>query len=405
MTSSPDIRFLDRTTPPHISTLIALSGLSALTMSIFLPSLNHMADAFGVDYAVMQLAVTAYLATTAVLQIFIGPIADRFGRRPVMIAALSLFTAVSIGAMVSTSFTFFIICRLLQASIATAMVLSRAIVRDLYPPEKSASQIGYVTMGMAIIPMVGPTIGGFLDEIWDWRASFFLLSLCGLAVLALVIADQGETLRGRGVRFADQVRAYPVLFRSQRFWGYVLCAAFGSGAFFALLGGASFVAGEIYGLSPLWTGIAIGTPAVGYAFGNFLSGRYSQRVGINRMALAGTLVATGGMALSVLLTLAGVVTPLAFFAPCVFLGMGNGILLPNATAGSLSVRPDLAATAAGLGGAIMIAGGAALAALSGAVLTAETGTLPLQWIMLACPAAGVAAILWVMARDRQLARV
>jgi MFS transporter, DHA1 family, multidrug resistance protein len=404
MTIAPAIRFLDRTTPPHIVTLIALAGLSALTMSIFLPSLNHMAEQFGVDYAVMQLAVTGYLTATAILQIFIGPISDRFGRRPVIIVALTLFTLFSLGATLATSATVFLACRLAQAVIATAMVLSRAVIRDLYPPEKSASQIGYVTMGMAIIPMIGPMIGGALDEIWGWRASFAVLAAGGAGVLALVILDQGETLAGRGVRFGDQFRAYPVLFRSRRFWGYVLCAAFGSGAFFALLGGASFVADQIFGLSPLWTGIALGAPAIGYAFGNFLSGRFSQRIGLNRMALAGSMVATCGMALSLVLTGAGVITPFAFFAPCVFLGLGNGMMLPSATSGSMSVRPELAGTAAGLGGAIMIAGGAAVAALTGSLLTVETGTLPLQWIMLGCTAAGIGAIWWVMIRERQINR-
>jgi len=402
MTTLPLIRFLDRSTPPHILTLILIAGVPALNMAIFLPSLNHMADYFQTSYGVMQLAVSGYLAATALIQIAVGPISDRFGRRRVMIGALAVFVLATIGAMLATNIWVFLTFRILQAVVAVGIVLSRAIVRDMVPAAQAASMIGYVTMGMALVPMVGPMIGGALDVLFGWQAVFVLLVAIGIGVLALVVADQGETLAGSGMSFRDQFAGYPRLLESRRFWGYVLCAAFGSGAFFALLGGASFVAGEVFGLSPVWTGLALGTPAVGYAFGNFLSGRFSVRVGLNRMALAGTLVASGGMALSIVLTLSGLVHPLAFFGCCVFLGLGNGMMLPNAISGSLSVRPELAGTASGLGGAIMIGGGAALSAWSGGLLTVASGTMPLQVIMLATSLLAAVAIGFVMWRERQL---
>ena len=399
MSDMPVIRFLDRTTPPHIFTLVMLSGISALTMSIFLPSLNHMAEHFGVDYAVMQFAVSGYLLATAVLQMVIGPLSDRLGRRPVVIGALGVFVLATIGCVLAPTAGVFLAFRMLQAAVAVGIVLSRAIVRDMVPQDQAASMIGYVTMGMALIPMVGPMVGGVLDELFGWKASFVLLALVGMATLALVVADQGETIEGRGMGIAQQLRGYPDLLRSQRFWGYALCAAFGSGAFFALLGGSSFVAGEVFHLSPFWTGLALGSPAVGYALGNFISGRFVVRVGVNRMALIGTAVAAAGLGTSLVLSLLGVVHPLVFFGFCTFLGLGNGMMLPAATAGLLSVRPDLAGTASGLGGAIMIGGGAAMAALAGAMLTPETGALPLQAIMFATSVLAGVAILLVIRRD------
>jgi DHA1 family bicyclomycin/chloramphenicol resistance-like MFS transporter len=399
MSDMPVIRFLDRTTPPHIFTLVMLSGISALTMSIFLPSLNHMAEHFGVDYAVMQFAVSGYLLATAVLQMVIGPLSDRLGRRPVVIGALGVFVLATIGCVLAPTAGVFLAFRMLQAAVAVGIVLSRAIVRDMVPQDQAASMIGYVTMGMALIPMVGPMVGGVLDEFFGWKASFVLLALVGMATLALVVADQGETIEGRGMGIAQQLRGYPDLLRSQRFWGYALCAAFGSGAFFALLGGSSFVAGEVFHLSPFWTGLALGSPAVGYALGNFISGRFVVRMGVNRMALIGTAVAAAGLGTSLVLSLLGVVHPLVFFGFCTFLGLGNGMMLPAATAGLLSVRPDLAGTASGLGGAIMIGGGAAMAALAGAMLTPETGALPLQAIMFATSVLAGVAILLVIRRD------
>jgi len=403
MTSAPSVRFLDRTTPPHILTLVLMAGISALNMSIFLPSLNQMSIDFDTSYATMQLSVSGYLAATALMQLFVGPISDRFGRRIVMIGALAIFTVASIGAYFAPTIESFLFFRIMQASVASGMALSRAIVRDMVPQDQAASMIGYVTMGMALVPMVGPMIGGALDQFFGWHATFAFLSLVGIAVMTLCIFDQGETVRAGGLPFREQVKSYPALFSSPRFWGYALCMAFGSGAFFALLGGASFIAETVFGLSPVWAGIAIGAPAIGYAFGNFISGRYTVRFGINAMALMGMIVTTVGLSISLLIGLAGYQEPLLFFGFCVFLGLGNGLMIPNATAGLLSVRPHLAGTASGLGGAMMIGGGAALSQVAGGLLTEETGTLPLQWIMAVTSAAAVVSILFVIWRGRVIA--
>ena len=401
MTTSRIVRFLDRSTPPHIATLILIAGISALNMSIFLPSLQAMAGYFETDYATMQFALSGYLAATAVLQIFIGPISDRFGRRPVLLVSLLIFVIASIGCYFATTITAFLGFRMLQAAVATGIVLSRAIVRDMVPQAQAASMIGYVTMGMSLVPMVGPMIGGAIDQFFDWHATFLFLSICGAAVLALCYFDQGETLAEGGLSFCEQLKGYPELFASPRFWGYALCAAFASGAFFALLGGASFVASTVFGLSPLWSGIALGAPAIGYGLGNFLAGRYSVRLGINRMAVTGSLLIIFGLGLSLGLALLGFHHALIFFACCTFLGLGNGIALPNVTAGLLSVRPHLAGTASGLGSAMMVGGGAALAQFAGTLLDPATGAVPLQWLMFLTAIASLLSVLFVIWREKR----
>ena len=403
MTTLPTIRFLDRSTPPHILTLVLITGMSALSMSIFLPSLSAMTTYFDTEYAIMQIALSGYLAATAVLQVFIGPISDRYGRRVMVLGSLLIFVVASIGALFATTVEVFLFFRIMQAAVATSMALGRAIVRDIVPQDEAASMIGYVTMGMALVPMVGPMIGGGLEQAFGWQATFVFLSLAGLATLTLVYLDLGETVKGAGTSFRDQLVTYPELFRSPRFWGYVLCAAFGSGAFFALLGGTSFVASDIFGLSPLWSGIALGAPAIGYALGNYFSGRFSVKVGINRMAIIGTAITIFGLGLSAILTFSGVNHPLNFFGFCTFLGLGNGIMLPNVMAGSISVRPHLAGTASGLGGAIMIGGGAALSQFAGGILTIETGTLPLQLTMLGVSVLALLSVLFVVWREKRIA--
>ena len=404
MANAPRIRFLDRTSPPHVSTLILLSGLSALAMNIFLPSLPGMTQHFETDYRVMQLSVAVYLGVNAVLQILIGPISDKFGRRPVILWGLALFLLATVGCILAPTAELFLFFRMCQAVVAVALVLSRAAVRDMYPQDQAASMIGYVTMGMAIVPMVGPAIGGALDEVFGWQANFWMLFILGALCLAIVWSDMGETALTSGKSLVEQFREYPELLTSPRFWGYAMAAAFTSGAFFAYLGGAPFVGSEVFGLSPAELGIFFGAPAVGYLLGNFISGRYSVRFGINRMILWGCLINAGGMAISLALSVSGQESLYTFFGFMTLVGLGNDMTSPNATSGMLSVRPHLAGTASGLGGALMIGGGAALSGFAGALLGPGTGATPLLWLMFITSALGVVAIRVVIWRERQLAR-
>lgn len=399
----PDIRFLDRSTPPAVFTLITLAGLSALAMNIFLPSLPHMADYFDTSYATMQLTVPLYLLCSAVIQLFIGPISDNLGRRPVMIAGLVLFMLATLGCIFAPNTGVFLAFRIAQAVIATAMVLSRAVLRDLYTQDQAASKIGYVTMGMALVPMVAPAIGGAIEQVADWHLTFWLMFVIAAGVLALVILDMGETAEPSSISILRQFREYPELLRAPRFWGYALASAFCSGAFFAYLGGAPFVGTTVFGLDPFWLGIYFGAPAIGYFGGNWITGLFATRFGVNALVLFGCIAATLGSTLSLIIFLTGHGNAETFFGMMTLIGLGNGLCIPNATAGMLSVRPHLAGTASGLGGAIMIGGGSALAVLAGHLLTAQSGAYPLILIMLISSFLGIISILLVIRRARILA--
>ncbi len=403
MQSPPKVRFLDQTTPPHIVTLILLAGLSALAMNVFLPSLPKMTAHFDTQYRVMQLSVAIYLAVNAALQIVIGPVSDKFGRRPVILWGVALFLVATLGCIFAPNITVFLAFRMCQAVIVTAMVLSRAVVRDMVPQDQAASMIGYVTMGVAVVPMDGPVIGGVLDEIFGWQSTFWMLFLLGAGILWMSWRDLGETSVSRGLSLGQQFREYPELFRSPRFWGYALTCAFSSGAFFAYLGGAPFVGTEVFGLSPAALGFFFGAPAVVYFAGNGLSGKLSARVGINRMIFWGCILNAAGLGMALLVFAAGFQSEWTFFGFMTFVGLGNGMTIPNATAGALSVRPHLAGTASGLSGAIMIGGGAALSALAGALLQPGTGAWPLLWLMFLTGVASIVSILLVLRREKRLA--
>jgi DHA1 family bicyclomycin/chloramphenicol resistance-like MFS transporter len=346
--------------------------------------------------------VPLYLFCSAVLQLFIGPASDNLGRRPVMLWGLGLFVLATLGCLLAPTTGVFLFFRVAQAVVATAMVLSRAVIRDLYTQDRSASMIGYVTMGMAVVPMLAPAVGGALEQLFGWQATFWLMVALGVGLIVLVQADMGETAQISDKSMLAQFAEYPELLRSPRFWGYAMAAGFCSGAFFAYLGGAPFVGSVVFDLSPFWLGVYFGSPAVGYFLGNFLTGLYATKFGVNTMVMWGCFANAIGGAISLLIFLSGHGSAATFFGMMTLVGLGNGLCIPNATAGMLSVRPHLAGTASGLGGAIMIGGGAALSVLAGLLLTPETGAYPLLWLMLLTAIAGLMSILVVIRREKTL---
>ncbi|WP_299649624.1 multidrug effflux MFS transporter [uncultured Jannaschia sp.] len=390
-------------TPPHILTLVALVSVSTLAMNVFLPSLPAMADYFQADYNVVARAVVLFLGVNAALQLFVGPISDRYGRRPVILTGIVLFLLATLGCILASSVETFLVFRMAQACIVVAMVLARAVVRDLYAQDRAASMLGYVTMGMAVVPMVSPAIGGWLDAHFGWHSNFWLMFVAGAALWVLTWFDLGETAPMSGGSLRSQVRQYPELLTSTRFWGYCLASAFASGAFFAYLGGAPYVGSVVYNMPPETLGLFFGAPAIGYMIGNGISGRFSQVAGVDRMILIGAIGQATGLGLLLTLTLLGFTSHWVFFGFITFVGLGNGLVIPNATAGMLSVRPHLAGTASGLGGAIMIGGGAALAEIAGHILPLGGGALPLIALMAVSGWAAIVSIIVTIRRNRQVA--
>ncbi|MEM6464879.1 MAG: multidrug effflux MFS transporter [Pseudomonadota bacterium] len=392
---------LNRHSPPGLYTLVALSGVGALNMNLFLPSLPAMADAFGTEYGVMQLAVSAYLALTALWQVVLGPLSDRFGRRPVMLWGVGVFVLASIGCVLSTTVESFLFFRMVQATIVAGLALSRAIVRDMVSEDKAAAMIGLMTMFMAVMPMVGPSIGGVLEQTFGWQANFVCLTLVGAAVFALTLADLGETNTQKSASFGAQFRSYPELFGSVRFWGYTATASFASGVFFTFLGGAPYVASRILGMTPTQVGLGFATVALGYLMGNFTTSRVSERFGVLKMITMGSILAFLGTLLALGAFIAGFAHPISLFGPMLVVGWGNGMTLPSAMAGMVSVRPQLAGSASGLGGALMVGGGAALAAITGGLLSDSLSAMPLLSMMGACGLLGILSAIWVVQVERQ----
>jgi MFS transporter, DHA1 family, multidrug resistance protein len=389
------------TTPPRLITLILLTGISILSLNMFLPSLVNITKEFETDYAIVSLSIAGYLAVTAVLQLIIGPLSDRFGRRPVILAAVFTFGAASVGCLLATNVWVFLIFRFMQGAVIAGSALSPAIVKDMLPPKQAASLLGYIAMAMAIAPMLGPVLGGALDEFFGWRSSFLVYSFIGAGVFILIWQDLGETNKTPSRSLAQQFKAYPALFGSQRFWANALCMAFSTGAFYIFLAGAPLVTRLLFDMSTGTLGVYLGSITGGFFLGSFISARLSKAHSLVTMMLAGRIIACTGLLGGILLFSLGIVHEFALFGATIFVGIGNGVTMPSGNVGAMSVRPDLAGSASGLAGSLIVGGGAIMTGLAGFAVTENTGAIGLLGMMFGAAFLGLLCAIWVSFLDRK----
>ena len=346
---------------PSLAILIAVSAAGPMALNIFIPSMPGMRTVFDADYATIQLTLTAYIFAIALAQLVLGPLSDRFGRRPVLLAGLGLFVAASLACALAASVEQLIALRVLQATGGCAgLVLGRAIVRDLFDQDTSASMLGYITMAMVLAPMLAPVLGGFLDDLFGWQAGFVVAAAAGALILTASWGSLHETNFDRrpmpGV--GAIARDYAALLRSPVFVANALAGATAVSVFFSFLAGAPYVMVELLGRTPGEYGLWFMLAAGGYMAGNFLSGRFARRIGTDFLVFAGNGLALATMLVLCAVALTGAFSPAAIFAPMFFSGVANGMVIPSTLANAVSVRPDMAGAASGFAGSLhLVMGG------------------------------------------------
>lgn len=388
--------------PPPTAILVAVTASGPLALNIFVPSMPGMVAAFDSDFATVQWTLTLYLVGVALGQLIYGPLSDRYGRRPLLLAGMTLFCLASAGAAVAGSIEWLIALRLAQALGACAgMVLTRAIVRDVHVRERAASALGYITMAMAVAPAMAPAIGAYLEVWFGWRASFVLVAVIAVAVTLASWRYLRETNPHRGGRFnlLALLRDDWRLARTPAFLGFAGATAFSSGAFFAFVGGAPYVVVHLIGGDPRDYGIHFALVSVGFMTGSFCAGRISARLGVERMVPLGIAIALAGVALLAAWTLAGTLSLLSLFAPMFLIAIGHGISQPNSIAGAVSVNPRAAGAASGLVGFGQMLVGGCFTVLVGRLLT--DSVLPLVAIMACSTIAAMASYLIAQAATRR----
>lgn len=387
MTSSPNAA-PERMRPPWplLMLLVAMSTIGPLSLNIIVPAVPGLTRLFGTDAGTMQLTISLYLVALAFAQLALGPLSDKFGRRPVVLGGLAITALTNVAAAAATSVGWLIAARTAQAlGASTGLVIGRAMVRDLYDRERAATMIAWVTMAMVIAPMMAPLIGGILDTAFGWQAIFLFIALYSLVVLVWAAVALPET---RPVQAPDVVRP-PLwketreLSRSPAFFGYVLAASIGSAPFFTFLGGAPHAVVTIMGRSSAEYGIWFAASSIGYMAGNWMVSRLSLQHGIDPMIRWGAWCSIVGAILATLLAwLVPHWGPAIIFVPQTIMSFANGLLLPNAIAGAVSVRPQAAGTASGITGFAQMAVGAVAAQLASHVLHDAASPLPMALMML-----------------------
>jgi MFS transporter, DHA1 family, multidrug resistance protein len=336
---------------PPLALLVLVTAIAPAALHMLVPSLPLLATVFDAPAANVQLVLTLFLAGIATGQLVYGPVSDRLGRRPVLIAGLLLFLVGTALCGLAWSLPVLIVGRVLQAGGGCAgMVLGRAIVRDLFDRERSASAIATITMAMSLAPSISPAIGAYLAEWVGWRADFALLGAIGAAVLVLTVAKLEETHAApASVSLAGMTRSFVLLLRSPAFRGFAFGTAFTSASWFTFLASAPYLLSEVLHQPPSTYGLMILLPMVGYILGNAAVARLTVPFGIARLCVFGlALSLASGVMLAVWCLVD--LTPWALFVPMAISSVGNGISQPPGIAAGLSVFPRIAGAASGLMG-------------------------------------------------------
>jgi MFS transporter, DHA1 family, multidrug resistance protein len=336
----------------------ALTALTALSIDMSLPALPRLAAVFATTPDKAQLTLSVFLIGFAIGQLAYGPISDRFGRRPVLLFGLVVYTLAGIGCALAGSIDQLVLCRLLQGvGGCVGRVMGPAIVRDEFHAQQGAQVLSYVTLVMALAPLIAPVIGGYLLIFADWQAIFVTLAGFGAIVLAVIAARFGESSKHRDAQ-ATQI---PTLLRNYRRFlsnraclGYALINCFVFAGLFSYISGSSFVFIEVFGLPSHVYGMLFGATALSFMSGAALNGRLVRRRAphaVLRMGLAIVLLA-GAVMLGVALAAPSALGVMVAIMIYVF---GMAFVFPNATAAAMEPMPRMAGVASSLLGSSQMA--------------------------------------------------
>ena len=385
---------------PSFWLLVFVAALGPISMNAVLPASAAIMEDLSVSYGQVQLVLTVFLISMMIFQIVSGSLSDRFGRRAVVIAGLAMFCIGGLTCAMSQSIEWLLFGRFIQgAGGAVCISMPRTMVRDSLPRDQAASAMGYLTTAMMVAPLVGPAIGGWLTETVGWRwmyggitAAAFLIFLT--AIFRLVETRPASTPEQKNYSF---MHAFKSLMTNRQFVAPMLVMTGSVGVYYVFLAGAPFVTINLYGYTPAEYGIWFACTGLGYMTGNFIAGRWSVKMGAERMVKLGTIP----IFISVLLV--WLLSPwhmaFALFIPAFVFALSNGICIPNLTSIGLGVKPEFAGTASGLLGVTQLGVGVVFSSILGVVL--DDSAVPMFVMMTLCLLiAGAGLLIWQPAERR-----
>lgn len=377
-----------------IANLMAQLAFGLLAMTICIPSMPAWAGEFGAPQSRVQLTFSGYVVAYGGLQLLYGPLSDRLGRKRILLVGLAVAALGSVLAALATDLTTLILARVLQgAGSAAGMVVGRAVVQDLFDGPERTRVMAYVGMAMGLCPPLATIVGGQLHVYWGWQANFVAIAVLALLLFLAAwwgLPDRAAPAAAPAHWLGVMLASYARLAREPAFLLYVVILSMTTGTFYVFLGGAPIVLGG-YGVGPAGVGYYIMCIPLAYIVGNYLTTRLVRRIGEHRMMLLGQACTVAGLLLVLALGLAGFHSPLTLALPMMLLGIGHGFLVPPALAGTVSLVPALAGSAAAIAGLMQQLMGAVGGYAVGLVPHVGAGAVNLAWLMLGFVACSVLA--------------
>lgn len=361
--------------------LAMLTALGPLSTDFYLPSLPEIVRVMATDVSGAQATLSAFLFGFAAGQIVWGPLSDRLGRRPVLIAGLCLFGVTTLACAFAPSIEALIGARFAQALGASGpIVLGRAMVRDLYEGPRAGRELARMGTIMGLVPAVAPVLGGVLQTAFGWRSTFLASLLFALAILAVVVTMLPETLRQRSPeRFSllAIIRGFRLLLQNRAYRIYVALTALAYAGLFAFISGSSFVLMGVYGLSAPAYGLSFGFCVLGYILGTIIAQRLVGRRGLDGVIALGVACLAGGGLAMLLGVATGLGGPLGVVVPMALYACGVGLTMPQAQASAMMPFPDRAGAASSLTGLCQMLLSACVGLLVGHLLKGSALPLPI----------------------------
>jgi len=378
--------------------LAALTAIGPLTTDMYLPSLPDIARQLNASTAQVQFTISAYLIGFAIGQIFYGPVSDRHGRKPVLIAAITLYCVASLACALSTSIEMLIAARAVQAlGGCGGIVLTRAIVRDLYSGARAGRELSLIGSVMALAPVLAPIAGGVVQTGFGWRVVFLTLVAAGLIGVGTVWLLLPETLNARAaepVSIPSMARSYRVVARHPAYLAYLAITSASYAGLFAWISGSAFVLQNLYGLTPFDFGVAFALGSVGYMTGSALAARIVVRLGLDGvLGIGGCACAIGGIGMVAAVAF-GLTSSLSLVFPVAIYLAGLGMVLPQGIAGAMTPFPERAGAASSLFGFVQQSAAALCGAVVGWFLGQSAWPLAAGVAAMGCAALG----LWLATR-------
>jgi len=355
----------------YVALLVALGSFGPLTMSIYTPVMPAVGADLGAGSDSVKLTLTTYMLGFAVGQLFYGPLSDRYGRRPVLLAGLIFFIAATFACSFAPSIGGLIGLRVVQGlGAASGSVIGRALTRDAYTFQEMPLVMSWISLGQNIAPSLAPTLGGFLGEWASWRATFWFVGGFGTLLLVVTLLGLRETNKYRSERLdlVSLLRGSGAMLRERQFLGNVLTLGFAFAINFGMLAGVPFILQDTLGFSPQEFGLIVLLSVGGFTAGTIVNNWLVGRVAPIAIMSASGWFHVAALSVMAILSLSGIVTWWAIIGPHVVLSFGTGMIVANANAGAVGMFPRLAGTASSLAGLAQMGVGA-LGTVTVAILT------------------------------------